>query len=177
MSGWPATERYGLAPAEAGLALAQELINTKAAGGRADLLADPAAAGEWGRALGMPLTGRDLPRLRALRAAVAAAAGGPPARGRPAGTAGLRLDPATGLVELEPRGTGARSIAAEVLTGILLAQRDGSWARLKLCRKPACAVAFYDRSRNNSGAWHDVRTCGNQANLRASRARRRASTP
>jgi predicted RNA-binding Zn ribbon-like protein len=38
-----------------------------------------------------------------------------------------------------------------------------------------CPCAFYDRSRNNSRVWHDVRTCGNVANLRASRARRRAA--
>jgi predicted RNA-binding Zn ribbon-like protein len=35
-------------------------------------------------------------------------------------------------------------------------------------------VAFFDRSRNNSGVWHDVAACGNAINLRASRARRRA---
>ncbi|MFD7480728.1 CGNR zinc finger domain-containing protein [Streptomyces sp. NPDC059837] len=29
------------------------------------------------------------------------------------------------------------------------------------------------RSLNNSGVWHDVRTCGNVANLRAFRQRRR----
>jgi predicted RNA-binding Zn ribbon-like protein len=46
---------------------------------------------------------------------------------------------------------------------------------LKVCRNPRCRVAFYDRSRNNSGVWHDVRTCGNAANLRAHRERQRAN--
>jgi len=36
-------------------------------------------------------------------------------------------------------------------------------------------VAFFDRSRNNSGVWHDVKFCGNAANLRAFRARQRAA--
>ena len=56
---------------------------------------------------------------------------------------------------------------------MLLAQRDGSWPRLKTCRNPHCPCAFHDASRNNSRVWHDVRSCGNVANLRASRARRR----
>ncbi|TFV34142.1 CGNR zinc finger domain-containing protein [Streptomyces sp. T1317-0309] len=34
---------------------------------------------------------------------------------------------------------------------------------------------FYDRTRNNIGVWHSVRSCGNPANLRASRARKRVS--
>ncbi|NUR09393.1 MAG: CGNR zinc finger domain-containing protein, partial [Nocardioidaceae bacterium] len=56
-----------------------------------------------------------------------------------------------------------------------LAQADGSWPRLKTCRGRGCPCAFYDASRNNSRVWHDVHTCGNVANLRASRTRRRAS--
>ena len=64
---------------------------------------------------------------------------------------------------------------------VFLAQRADTWKRLKLCHKAACSSAFYDRSKNNSGVWHDVKMCGNAANLRASRARRRehvvASTP
>jgi predicted RNA-binding Zn ribbon-like protein len=55
------------------------------------------------------------------------------------------------------------------------AQENTEW-RLKLCRNPECAVAFYDRSKNSSAVWHNVKTCGNAANLRASRARRRAAT-
>ena len=45
-----------------------------------------------------------------------------------------------------------------------------SWLYLNWLR----GFAFYDRSRNNGRVWHDVHTCGNVANLRASRARRRA---
>ena len=43
--------------------------------------------------------------------------------------------------------------------------------RRKICRDPRCGVAFYDRSRNNNGVWHDLKTCGNAANLRSCRAR------
>ncbi len=69
-----------------------------------------------------------------------------------------------------------RWLASAVWGEVLLAQRDGRWERLKVCRNPVCPCAFYDRSRNNSRVWHDVRTCGNVANLRASRARRRAAS-
>jgi hypothetical protein len=195
----PATGRYGVGVAPGGLALVQELLNTKAAGGQADLLAELGTARDLAP---VELTDADLPRLRTLRAALSHALGGdrpgdaapagPPGGGAPgggtpgggtagghhgggvAGTVRLTLDPAAGTVGTQARGTGAQWIAATVLTEALLAQRDGTWSRLKLCRKPACAVAFYDRSRNNSGVWHDVRRCGNAANLRASRARRRA---
>ena len=84
----------------------------------------------------------------------------------------LRAD---GTVALEPRGQGWRALVGTVLVEVLEAQRADTWRRLKLCRNERCGTAFYDRSRNNSGAWHDVRVCGNAVNLRASRARRRAA--
>ncbi|MGA4847097.1 CGNR zinc finger domain-containing protein [Streptomyces sp. G5(2025)] len=52
-------------------------------------------------------------------------------------------------------------------------QRSDTARHLKACRNPLCRVAFYDRSRYDSGVWHDVKTRGNAANLRAYRARRR----
>lgn len=48
-----------------------------------------------------------------------------------------------------------------------------AWRRLKQCHNPDCRSTFYDRSKNTSGVWHSVKVCGNAANLRASRARRR----
>lgn len=74
------------------------------------------------------------------------------------------------------RGTGWRYLESLLLIELLDAQRTGGWARLKLCGNPACAVVFFDRTRNNSGVWHDVHICGNAINLRASRARRRGAT-
>jgi len=47
-------------------------------------------------------------------------------------------------------------------------------APLEDLRNERCPSTFYDHSRNNSSVWHDVRTCENLANLRASRARRLA---
>ncbi|MFI6063259.1 CGNR zinc finger domain-containing protein [Streptomyces sp. NPDC051286] len=78
-----------------------------------------------------------------------------------------------GQVHALPRGSGWRKVASLVTIEVFKAQQDGSWSRLKTCRNPRCAVAFFDRSRNNSGVWHNVKVCGNAANLRAFRARQR----
>lgn len=80
-----------------------------------------------------------------------------------------------GHVRPVPRGSGWRLLASLAAIEVFKAQQDGSWSRIKTCRNPRCAVAFFDRSRNNSGVWHDVKVCGNAANLRAYRARQRAT--
>ena len=67
-------------------------------------------------------------------------------------------------------------MASALWSEALLAQQAGTWSRLKLCHNAQCRTAFYDTSRNNSGVWHDVSTCGNSANLRAFRERRRITT-
>jgi predicted RNA-binding Zn ribbon-like protein len=78
-----------------------------------------------------------------------------------------------GAVRLEPSGTGWRWLASALWAEILLSQHADSWRRIKQCHNHRCGSTFFDRSKNNSGVWHDVKTCGNAANLRASRARRR----
>ncbi|WP_018334759.1 CGNR zinc finger domain-containing protein [Actinomycetospora chiangmaiensis] len=189
---WDTTTRYGCSVADGGLALVQDLLNTIAAGRprEADLLDAPGTAQEWADAAladhaegrpvgGVELDDRGVDELRALRAELraAVAAGGErdgaPAEVRTSGAV-LALRP-DGTVDLEPRGQGWRRLVGLVLVEVLEAQRADTWRRLKVCRNDRCGVAFYDRSRNNSGAWHDVRVCGNAVNLRASRARRRAA--
>jgi predicted RNA-binding Zn ribbon-like protein len=81
-----------------------------------------------------------------------------------------------GQVRPEPRGIGWRRVAAMALIEIFQAQQAGTWQRLKMCRNDRCGTTFFDRSRNNSGVWHDVKVCGNAANLRAYRARKRAQS-
>lgn len=96
--------------------------------------------------------------------------------------------PPHALVELElagppagvtatAHGRGAARLQSAVPLEVLRAQLEDSWRRLKSCRNPAGSVAFYDRTKNNNGVWHDVHACGNAANLRASRARKRAADP
>lgn len=165
------TERFRLAPAPDGLKVVQDLLNTRAidAYDLPDLIADGrSASATWGT----PLSDDDAAALRKLRSDVEAAIAGKMAA-RPA--VRVELVPDTdGNVRLSPTGTGADWIASQIWSEVLLAQQADTWRRLKRCRNQACGSAFYDRSRNNSGVWHDVKTCGNVANLRASRARKKA---
>lgn len=193
---WPATEYFAIDPAVGELAFVHDLMNTVAGGkpNRADLFADLESAQQWLDASlsslasvtesprqEIELTADDLDGLRALRAdlrhvATSSQAGpdGEPDVSLHTASAALQLN-ADGQVVLRPRGTGARLLSSLTLSLVLRAQSADTWRRLKLCRNPKCAAAFYDKSRNNSGVWHDVRVCGNAANLRASRARRSAA--
>ncbi len=186
--GWRASQRYGIAPAPSGLGLVQDFLNTAGIEGYGpDLLADIAlgrdwvagAVQAWSAARGLnaeppPVADADLSKLRALREAIAELVAGelPPRRGPGTVAASLTLSE-SGEVRLEPAGAGWRWLASALWGEILLSQRDGTWRRIKRCHNPQCASTFYDRSKNNSGVWHDVKTCGNAVNLRASRARRR----
>jgi hypothetical protein len=183
------SSRFLLDPAPAGLALVQDLVNTRpvAPYGVRDLLGTVADAqrftAEVARAWkshsgadGGPgrITSADLVALRRLRRDVERALSGD--EHLETGTAARLEIGRAGVARVQPTGRGARWLAGAVWAEVLLAQHDGRWERLKVCRNPACPCAFYDRSRNNSRVWHDVRTCGNVANLRASRARRKAAT-
>lgn len=189
-SAWSASQRYGTAPAPDGLALVQDFLNTRGIEGYGpDLLADVESAGQWastavrgwsvlrGTDLRPPaLDDADLARLRAVRVTISNLVDGEPPGGRGAGPvlASFALSDG-GEVRLDPSGTGWRWLASALWGEILLGQHAGSWRRIKRCHNHQCGTAFYDRSKNNSGVWHDVKTCGNAANLRASRARRRAA--
>ena len=82
-----------------------------------------------------------------------------------------------GSLRTQPAGAGIGWVASAAWGAVLMAQELGTLPRLKLCRNEVCGSAFYDRSKNSSGVWHDVHVCGNAVNLRASRARRKAMTP
>jgi hypothetical protein len=118
----------------------------------------------------------DLDKLRALRGDLNAVVGrsdqGHGAPLFPSASVAARMG-SDGGVLLDPRGEGARRVASIVLIEAFIAQRLDTWRRLKVCRNDRCGVAFYDRSRPNSGVWHDASVCGNAVNLRASRARKR----
>ena len=53
------------------------------------------------------------------------------------------------------------------------ASAQGTWARLKACSADSCQWAFYDRSKNRSGRWCSMQTCGNRTKTRTYRSRRR----
>ncbi|MBG0565351.1 CGNR zinc finger domain-containing protein [Actinoplanes aureus] len=191
---WKASARHGVREAPGGFALVQELLNTRPAMSySSDLLTvtDDAqwwvteALGTWSRVSGLPaptllLSAGDLRSLRRLRTAfetvVLAGANAGPAGALPPADVQVSLVPDVGgWVRVVPTGRGIRWLASALWAEALLAQQAGLWLRLKLCHNAACRAAFFDTSRNNSGVWHDVSTCGNTANLRAFRERRRLS--
>jgi predicted RNA-binding Zn ribbon-like protein len=124
-------------------------------------------------------------RLRELREAIRALAianqDGQPAAAatdavrRAARTARLSIaidDAGRTALEPEPRGIDG---AVATLLGILHeAQLGGHWPRLKACRE--CGYAFFDRSKNRSGAWCAMSICGNRTKNRAYYRRRRTSS-
>ena len=81
-----------------------------------------------------------------------------------------RLRP-NGDIELEPDESGVRRGLAEILTIVFESLHDGSWSRLKACASDSCQWAFYDHSRNHSGHWCSMNSCGNRAKVRSYRAR------
>ena len=72
---------------------------------------------------------------------------------------------------LRPVGKGAERVIGHGLATVLDAMRDGSWRRLKACRRDVCRRLYYDRSRNGSSSWCSMATCGNRAKTRAYRRR------
>ncbi len=81
---------------------------------------------------------------------------------------------ATGDLGLEVRGAGVDGALGRIIAVAYGAMLDGSWARLKVCRK--CCWAFYDPSKNRSGTWCSMQICGNRAKTRAYRQRKAGRT-
>lgn len=82
-----------------------------------------------------------------------------------------------GAVSLRPQSpTGGAGLVACLSAAVYDAVRDGTWSRLKACRKHTCLYAFYDKTKNGSGSWCSMETCGNQAKAQRRRARERAAT-
>jgi predicted RNA-binding Zn ribbon-like protein len=184
----PATERYAAAPAPESLRRVQSFLNTRSAGRPpgADLLAGPASANSWLRALEWParprLTTDDLPPLYQLRESLQAELEACQAAAEPRSQPDLarhleklrwKVTLEEGRLALSAEGEGWRQVAGTVLGDILLAQQRELWPRLKACRNPPCSVVFYDSSKNQSRVWHNTSDCGNLVNLRAARARQR----
>lgn len=77
---------------------------------------------------------------------------------------------------LEPRGVGVAAALGRIVAIAFVASFDGSFEHLKLCASEDCRAVFYDRSKNHSGRWCSMETCGNRAKVRAWRERQRATS-
>ena len=84
---------------------------------------------------------------------------------------GIRLD---GVARLEPVTRDVDGALAELVGVVYTAMADGTWTRLKACRRDVCHWLFYDRSRNRSAVWCQMAVCGNRVKTKAYRERRPA---
>ena len=83
----------------------------------------------------------------------------------------LAVSPDRGL-ELAPEDKGP---IASLLATVYESQLQGTWTRLRACRKSSCRFAYYDRTKNASRAWCSMASCGNQAKAQRRRQRERLS--
>ncbi|HET9496934.1 MAG TPA: CGNR zinc finger domain-containing protein [Candidatus Limnocylindria bacterium] len=187
-----ATDAGRRLPAPGELELVRQFVNTYDVETAWDELTDPTALSAWlaERGLlpaGQRLTDRDLAAAQAfrdaLRAVLAANAGhgdGPAARhslDHLASHYPLRVR-INGTARLEPgRGRGVAPAMGRLLATMYDAMATGTWVRLKACTNDECQWAFYDHSRNRSGAWCTMAVCGNRMKGRAFRRRHAEGDP
>jgi predicted RNA-binding Zn ribbon-like protein len=182
----------GRAAAPAPLDLVQDFVNTEIPDWARDDISTPALLAGWLRQRDLLDEGEDVSAdgfvaARELRSALRELAllntlgEGPDELLRrrfdaalAAATLRAELDPAGRLRPVPARGGEWRGLGA-IAAVVLVAQADGSWRRLKACRKDHCGWLFYDRSRNLSSSWCSMSICGNRTKTAAYR-RRKAST-
>jgi predicted RNA-binding Zn ribbon-like protein len=80
-----------------------------------------------------------------------------------------------GRARLEPSGSGLDRAVGRLAAIVYESEVEGTWPRLKACAAADCHWAFFDSSRNRSGTWCDMASCGNRAKVRAYRERAAAS--
>jgi predicted RNA-binding Zn ribbon-like protein len=174
-------------PAPGDLERVRRFVNTFDGEGPVEELDSPAALRTWLAdhdllEPGARVTTRDLEHAHAVREALRAVLvshhGEPLAPAVPAylddaarrAGVGLRFGP-DGQVRVAPTAAGVDGALGQLLAIVHEAERDGKWARLKVCPADDCQVAFYDNSRNHSAVWCDMAVCGNRAKVREYRAR------
>jgi predicted RNA-binding Zn ribbon-like protein len=87
----------------------------------------------------------------------------------------LRAAFGEGPATLAPASGGVAGKLGAVLAAIVIAEHEGTWERVKICREETCQVAFYDRSKNQSKTWCSMGVCGNRNKTRTYRDRQRAA--
>ena len=83
---------------------------------------------------------------------------------------GVRLHPEDGY-RLMAEGVGIDRPIGDLLISVTTSMAAGNWNRLKICANEACQRAFFDGSRNRSGRWCSMASCGNRMKGRAYRQR------
>ena len=167
------------------LALVQALVNTQyGQGPRAHIeLTSPQQLGVWlvARRLltdGTPVTPGDFRRVLLLREALRSLLRANNETELPASqvevlnrlACNARLTVCfqhDGVPTLEPYIAGVDGAIARLVGIVFTAMADGTWARLKVCRNERCQKAYYDTSKNRSGACCSMAGCGSRHKARA----------
>ena len=184
------SEPGGREAAPGPLALVQAFVNTVASEGKFhwEAIGDPDSLRSWFARRGLlaeaaPVGEADVARAREVREALRALLATNNGRGVPAGAVAT-LNAAAERAGLEvrfgedgpmtpvPTKGGIDGAIGRVLAAVHSAMEEGTWGRLKACRNEGCGWAFYDRSRNRSGAWCSMEVCGNRSKTRAYRQRK-----
>ncbi len=76
-----------------------------------------------------------------------------------------------GEAALAATAPGPEGALGRLVAVAFTAIADGSWRRLKACRRDVCGWIYYDRSRNGSSTWCAMSVCGNRTKTRAYRTR------
>jgi predicted RNA-binding Zn ribbon-like protein len=93
---------------------------------------------------------------------------------RAVGRAAVRVRFAPGRdPELVSDARGVDGAIARLMAIVAAAVEHGRWERLKACPREECEWAFFDRSKNRSGRWCSMDSCGNIEKARAFRERHR----
>jgi predicted RNA-binding Zn ribbon-like protein len=79
-------------------------------------------------------------------------------------------------IDLTPQVT-VEGLIAQLIGIVFQAQAESLWPRLKTCVSDDCRWSFFDSSRNRTGTWCLMETCGNRSKNRAYRRRTRAGRP
>jgi predicted RNA-binding Zn ribbon-like protein len=174
-------------PAPGRLALVERFVNTVDHEHGREVLSDPGKLRgvldlDRGVRIGAPELRRALAVREALRRLALANTGIPvdadatatleeaAARGR------LVVRFENGAARLVPRVRDVDGALAELIGIVHTATADGTWPRLKACRREVCGWLFYDRSRNRAAVWCQMAVCGNRVKTKAYRERRPART-
>ena len=75
---------------------------------------------------------------------------------------------------LAPDAGGVDGAIGRLLAIVAGAAEQGTWRRLKACPRDVCHWAFFDHSKNRSGRWCRMESCGNIEKAKAFRERRKA---
>jgi predicted RNA-binding Zn ribbon-like protein len=93
---------------------------------------------------------------------------------RAVGRAAVRVRFAAGHdPELVTDARGVDGAIARLMAIVAAAVEHGRWERLKACPREECEWAFFDKSKNRSGRWCSMDSCGNIEKAKAFRARQR----